>query len=152
MVDESTRYPQQRLGTGARRPGAVSVNWPLTVYFLLVIVLVMLLLALSYVLGERHREPATGAPYESGILPAGPAQVRFSPQFYLVAAFFVVFDLEAVFLFAWAVSGRALGWSAYIEVVVFVSVLLAALVYLWRAGGLDLGPRQVERGRRGRTP
>ncbi len=120
--------------------GARVLTWPLVVYFLLVLALVALMLGLSYVLGERHRQPATGTPYEGGIVPAGSVQVRFSPQFYLVAAFFVVFDLEAVFVFAWAVAGRALGWSAYVEVVIFVAVLVAALAYLWRVGGLDLVP------------
>ncbi len=132
--------------------GARALTWPLVVYFLLVVALVALMLGLSYVIGERHRQPATGTPYEGGIVPAGPVQVRFSPQFYLVAAFFVVFDLEAVFLFAWAVAGRALGWSAYVEVVVFVAVLVAALASLWRAGGLDLGSRRPQPAHGGRTP
>jgi NADH-quinone oxidoreductase subunit A len=121
--------------------------WPLAVYSCLVLALAALLLGGSYLLGERHREPATGAPYESGIVSAGSARVRFAAQFYLVAALFVVFDLEAVFLFAWAVAGRALGWTAYAEVVVFVAVLAAALVYLWRVGALDLGPRRRLDGR-----
>ncbi len=116
--------------------------WPLAVYFCLTVALAAILLGVSYALGERHREPATGAPYESGIVSAGSARVRFAPQFYLFAAFFVVFDLEAVFIFAWAVAGRALGWAAYAEVVVFVAVLVVALAYLWRAGALDLGPRR----------
>jgi NADH-quinone oxidoreductase subunit A len=116
--------------------------WPLAVYFCLVLALAALLLGASYVLGERHREPATGSPYESGIVSTGSARVRFAAQFYLFAAFFVVFDLEAAFIFAWAVAGRGLGWAAYVEVVVFVAVLVAALAYLWRVGALDLGPRR----------
>ncbi len=121
--------------------------WPLAVYVCLVLALAALLLGGSYVLGERHREPATGAPYESGIVSAGSARVRFAAQFYLLAAFFVVFDLEAVFIFAWAVAGRALGWAAYAEVVVFVAVLVAALAFLWRVGALDFAAQRPRRRR-----
>ena len=95
----------------------------------------------SYLLGQRHTEPATGAPYEGGIVSEGSARVRLSARFYLVAIFFVVFDLEAVFLFAWAVAGRETGWAGYWEVLVFIGVLVAALVYLSKAGALDWAPR-----------
>jgi NADH-quinone oxidoreductase subunit A len=111
--------------------------WPLGVYFVLVILLVAGMLLVSYFLGQRHNERATGSPYESGILSEGSAHVRLSAKFYLVAMFFVIFDLEAVFLFAWAVAVRPLGWPAFWETVVFVGILVAALVYLWRIGALD---------------
>ncbi len=114
--------------------------WPLGAYFLVVVALAALLVTASHLLGERHRAPARGAPYESGIVSQGSARVRLSVEFYLVAAFFVVFDVEAVFVFAWAVAGRALGWGAFVELLVFVGVLLAALAYLWRSGGLDFSP------------
>jgi NADH-quinone oxidoreductase subunit A len=117
--------------------GTDTVLWPLAVYFAIVIALVVVLLALSAVLGQRHRERATGLPYESGIVSTGSARLRFGARFYLLAMFFVIFDLEAAFIFAWAVALRAIGWSGYIEGVVFVGVLLAALTYLWRIGGLD---------------
>jgi NADH-quinone oxidoreductase subunit A len=117
--------------------GTDTVLWPLAVYFAIVIALVVVLLALSAVLGQRHRERATGLPYESGIVSTGSARLRFGARFYLLAVFFVIFDLEAAFIFAWAVALRAIGWSGYIEGVVFVGVLLAALRYLWRIGGLD---------------
>jgi NADH-quinone oxidoreductase subunit A len=113
--------------------------WPLVVYFVLVIVLAASMLGISYVLGERHKERATGEPYESGILSTGSARIRLSAKFYLVAMFFVIFDLEAVFIFAWAIAWRELGWVGYIEVVVFIVILLAALIYLWRLGALDWG-------------
>ncbi len=111
--------------------------WPLGVYFALVLLLVAGILVVSYLLGQRHDEPATGSPYEAGILSEGSAHVRLSAKFYLVAMFFVVFDLEAVFLFAWAVAARALGWPAFWEALIFVGILVAALVYLWRIGALD---------------
>lgn len=113
--------------------------WPLVVYFVLVIVLATGMLGISYVLGERHKERATGEPYESGILSTGSARIRLSAKFYMVAMFFVIFDLEAVFIFAWAIAWRELGWVGYIEVVVFIVILLAALIYLWRRGALDWG-------------
>jgi NADH-quinone oxidoreductase subunit A len=113
--------------------------WPLGVYFLIVLALAAILLLASYLLGERHRERATSVPYEGGVVSEGTARVRLSVEFYLVAAFFVIFDVEAVFVFAWAVAGRALGWAAYVELAVFIAVLVAALAYLWRVGALEFG-------------
>lgn len=111
--------------------------WPLVAYFAFVLVLVTATLVVSYLLGPRHTDPATREPYEGGIVSEGSARVRFSARYYLVAMFFVVFDLEAVFLFAWAGAARELGWAGYCEVLLFVGVLGAALVYLWRVGALD---------------
>jgi NADH-quinone oxidoreductase subunit A len=113
--------------------------WPLIVYFGAVIFLVAAMLGLSYILGQRHVDPATGQPYESGIVSTGSARLRLSADFYLVAMFFVIFDLEAVFLFAWAIAFRELGWGGFIEALVFVGILVAALGYLWRLGALDWG-------------
>ena len=111
--------------------------WPLVAYFAFVVLLVGVILVLSYLLGQRHFEPATGEPYEGGIVSEGSARARFSVRYYLIAMFFVVFDLEAVFLFAWAGAARELGWAGYLEVVLFVGVLVAALIYLWKVGALD---------------
>ncbi len=115
--------------------------WVLGLYFLVVLLIVASMLGLSYVLGQRHREPATGSPYESGILSEGSARVRLAAKFYLTAMFFVIFDLEAVFIFSWAVAARELGWTGYGELAVFVAILVAALAYLWRLGALDWSPR-----------
>jgi NADH-quinone oxidoreductase subunit A len=120
-------------------PQNASLLWPLLVYFGLILVVATGMLVLSYLLGERHRERATGEPYESGMPPTGSARLRVSAKFYLVAMFFVIFDLEAVFLFAWAVTFRELGWAGYIVMVTFVGILLVALIYLWRMGALDWG-------------
>jgi NADH-quinone oxidoreductase subunit A len=111
--------------------------WPLAVYLGIVVVLVLAMLGLSYVLGQRHHDRATDSPYESGILSEGSARVRLSAKFYLVAMFFVIFDLEAVFIFAWAVAVRETGWAGYAEILLFITVLLATLGYLWRVGALD---------------
>jgi NADH-quinone oxidoreductase subunit A len=111
--------------------------WPLVVYFVFVLVLVAAVLIVSYQLGQRHSEPATGEPYEGGIVSEGSAHVRLSVRYYMVAMFFVVFDLEAVFLFALAGAARQLGWAGYGEMVLFVGVLVATLIYLWKVGALD---------------
>jgi NADH-quinone oxidoreductase subunit A len=117
-----------------------SIVWPLGVYFLLVIALAAAMLTVSYLLGQQHREPDTDFPYEGGIVSTGSARLRFPAKFYMVAMLFVIFDLESVFIFAWAVAGRQLGWPGYIEVIVFVGILVIALVYLWRVGALDWAP------------
>jgi NADH-quinone oxidoreductase subunit A len=114
--------------------------WPLGLYFALVLLTVAGIVVVSHLLGERHRERSTGVPYESGMTPTGSARLRFSADFYLAVMFFVIFDVESVFIFAWAVAARELGWRGYAAVVIFVAVLLAALAYLWRVGGLDWGP------------
>jgi NADH-quinone oxidoreductase subunit A len=113
--------------------------WPAMLYAALVIVIAAALLAVSHVLGERSHHGHETVPYESGIKPAGPLPLRLSVEFFQVALFFVIFDLEAVFIFAWAVSARRLGWGGYLEIVVFIVLLFAGLVYLWREGALDWG-------------
>jgi NADH-quinone oxidoreductase subunit A len=115
--------------------------WPLAVFFVLVIILAIAIVSLSAILGQRHRERSTGEPYESGIPPTGSARIRFDVKFYLMAMFFVIFDLEAIFIFAWANSVRQLGWSGYFEIVIFIGILVLALFYLWRVGALDWGTK-----------
>jgi len=114
--------------------------WPLVLYGALVALVAGGMVGVSALLGERHRDRETDDPYESGIVSTGSARIRFSSRFYLVAMFFVVFDLESVFLYAWAVSARRVGWAGFAEATVFVAVLLAALFYLWRLGALSFGP------------
>ncbi|HKJ09213.1 MAG TPA: NADH-quinone oxidoreductase subunit A [Gammaproteobacteria bacterium] len=115
--------------------------WPIVVYFALASVLVSGLLLVSHLLGERHRpNPDSDEPFESGIVTVGYGRFRLTAQFYLMAVFFVIFDLETAFLFAWAVAFRQTGWLGYGEAMVFVTILLAALAYLWRLGALDWGP------------
>lgn len=118
--------------------------WPLAVYFGLVLVVVVGMLA-TVILGQRHQGRETGDPYESGIVSTGSARVRFSAKFYLVAMLFVIFDLEAVFLIAWAIGFREVGWVGYGGALVFVGILVAALVYEWRMGALDWGTPETRR-------
>ncbi len=115
--------------------------WPLAVYFVLAFGAVAAMIAVSYVLGERRKNGDGQGPYESGIVPSSSGKLRYSVKYYLIAMFFVVFDVESVFIFAWAVAFRELGWSGYVAMVVFIGVLLAMLAYLWRVGALDWGRR-----------
>ncbi len=98
------------------------------------------MLGLSYVLGQRHKETATNDPYEGGILSTGSARIRFSSQFYLVAMLFVIFDVETIFIFSWAIAFQELGWYGYAGMIVFLILLIVVLIYEWRAGALDFGP------------
>ncbi|HWR54651.1 MAG TPA: NADH-quinone oxidoreductase subunit A [Bryobacteraceae bacterium] len=110
--------------------------WPLGVYFVLVLLMAAFMIGGSYVLGQRRRH-SDAVPYEGGIDSEGSARVRLSAKFYLIAMFFVIFDLEAVFIFSWAVAAREAGWAGFWEVTVFIGILVGALVYLWRVGALD---------------
>ena len=121
---------------------------PLAVYAAAAVSLAAVMLGLSSLLGQRHREQATDLPYESGVASTGSARVRFDVKFYLIAMVFVVFDLETVFIFAWASAFRELGWPGYIASVIFISVLALVLLYLWRLGALDWAVGKTERGGR----
>jgi NADH-quinone oxidoreductase subunit A len=115
--------------------------WPFLIYALCVMLVVGVMIGLSYMLGERHKEKLTDEPFESGIPPTGNARLRFSSHFYLIAIFFVIFDLDAVFIMVWAISFRELGIAGYIGIVVFIGILLAVLVYEIGIKALDFGPR-----------
>lgn len=115
-------------------------NWALAFFILGVIALCAFMLGVSSLLGSKAWGRAKNEPFESGILPTGNARLRFSAKFYLVAMLFVIFDVEALYLFAWAVSVRESGWAGLIEATVFIAILLAGLVYLWRVGALDWAP------------
>jgi len=116
---------------------------PLLMYFGFSILVVTVMLLLPWLLGNRRRTRATATPFESGILPAGTLPMRMYVPFYRMAVFFVVFDLEAVFVFAWAVALKESGPGGFVAMSVFILILLAALIYLWRLGALDWRtPRQ----------
>jgi NADH-quinone oxidoreductase subunit A len=119
--------------------------WPLAVYVVAVLLLAAAMIGLSYILGERHTGRVTGEAYESGIMPTGEAWIRFDVKYYLVAMFFVIFDLESIFIFAWAVSVKEAGWGGYLAIAIFIVILMAALFYIWRMGALDWGTLKQER-------
>lgn len=114
--------------------------WPLLLYVILAVALPVIMLILSYFLGERHQEDATQEPFESGIKTTGSARMRFSIHFYAIAMFFVIFDLETVFIVSWAVAAKEVGWPAYFAVLTFILDLIAVLIYLSRIGALEFGP------------
>jgi NADH-quinone oxidoreductase subunit A len=94
---------------------------------------------LSSLLGPRNPTPEKAAPYECGMPPVGDARERQSVKFYLVAMIFLLFDIEVAFLYPWAMALRDLGWNGYVQVVLFLALLLAGYVYVWRKGVLDWG-------------
>jgi len=98
---------------------------------------------LSGLLGPRHPTPEKSAPYEGGMPAVGDARERQSVKFYLVAMIFLLFDIEVAFLYPWAMALRDLGWNGFVQVVVFVTLLLAGYVYVWRKGALDWGTEVI---------
>ena len=116
---------------------------PLIFYFGACLSITAVMLGGAYIVGQRHR-PKTAAdePFESGIVPTGDIHLRFSVHFYLLAIFFVIFDMETVFLFAWSVALKESGWSGFIEALIFISVLVATLIYLNAIGALDWRTRR----------
>jgi|SRR3954462_4655311 NADH-quinone oxidoreductase subunit A len=95
--------------------------------------------ALSQFLGPRKPSPEKSAPYECGMPAVGDARERMSVKFYLVAMIFLLFDIEVAFLYPWAMALRELGWPGFVQVVLFMALLLAGYVYVWRKGALDWG-------------
>ncbi len=131
--------------------------WSLVLYSMLVGAVVAVMLIVPGLLGERHqrkpsrrRERGTGQAYESGVAPTGNAKLRIPLQYYLIAMLFVIFDLEAVYLYGWAVSAREAGWQGFVAAAVFITLLMIALMYLWRIGALDWSRRRLPVGRAGR--
>jgi NADH-quinone oxidoreductase subunit A len=110
---------------------------PLLIFVLIVLGLLGALVTLSFVLGPSKPYKAKLAPYESGIIPDSPAHRRMSVRFYLTAMLFIIFDVEAVFFYPWAVLLRQLKWFGLIEMGVFMGILLVALAHIWRKGGLE---------------
>lgn len=113
------------------------VYFPVLVQGILAIVIAAALIVLSYLLGKRVRNAVKDTPYESGITPTGDARGRFSVKFYLVAMLFILFDIEAIFLYPWAVVYRELKMFGFIEMLVFVTLILSGFFYVWRKGALD---------------
>jgi NADH-quinone oxidoreductase subunit A len=91
-------------------------------------------------IGPRAPNPIKAQPFECGNIPAGPqspVKHRLSVKFYIVALLFILFDMEAVFLFPWAVVFRELGWAGFYSMITFAAVLALGLVYVWKKGALD---------------
>ena len=110
---------------------------PLAIYAVIVLAVVGLMLTLSFVLAPVKRYRSKLQPYESGIVPTDPARKRLSVRFYLTAMLFIIFDVEAVFFYPWAVILHQLRWYGVIEMFVFMLILIVALAHIWRKGGLE---------------
>mgnify|MGYP006199625377 CR=1 FL=1 len=117
-------------------------HWAFAIYVVAAICLCLIMIGLAALLGGRAYGRAKNNPFESGIDSVGNARLRFSAKFYLVAMFFVIFDVEALYLFAWSVSVRESGWVGFIEATIFITLLLVGLIYLWRIGALDWAPKK----------
>jgi NADH-quinone oxidoreductase subunit A len=101
------------------------------------LLLIGVLLFLTWWLGEKKPSMEKLRPYECGIIPTGSARIPYPVPFYLVAIFFLVFDVEAVFIFAWAIAFHELGWTGWLQISFFIVILLLSLLYVWKKGGLD---------------
>jgi NADH-quinone oxidoreductase subunit A len=113
--------------------------FPILVQAVIAMALAAGLLGASWLLGKRVRNRIKDMPYESGIAPTGNARERFSVKFYLVAMLFILFDIEAIFLYPWVVIYREPGmaWLAFSEMLIFVVLILSGFFYIWKKGALD---------------
>jgi NADH-quinone oxidoreductase subunit A len=130
--------------TGALGGEAAPGYWDyvsIGLYTVMVFALLGVIMFLAGWLGKRRPNPEKDSPYESGIIPAGSARLKFPVQFYLVAIFFIIFDLEAVFIYSWAVAFDLLGWPGFWYILFFIAALAAGLAYIWKKKGLEWGPR-----------
>ena len=119
-------------------------HWAFAIYVIGAITICLVMIGLAALLGGRAYGRTKNKPLESGVDSVGSARLRFSAKFYLVAMFFVIFDVEALYLFAWSVSVRESGWVGFIEATIFIGLVLIGLIYLWRIGALDWSPRKPQ--------
>jgi len=110
---------------------------PVLIHFLVVVAVAAAILGLSAWVGVKRPSRVKLSPYECGIPPVGDARERFSVSFYLVAMLFILFDVEVVFLYPWAVIFKSLKWFGFVEMLLYIAILLAGYVYLWKKGALD---------------
>jgi NADH-quinone oxidoreductase subunit A len=111
--------------------------FPVLVQIAIAVVVAAALVAISYFIGQRVKDRVKDSPYECGIAPTGSARERFSVKFYLVGIVFILFDIEAVFLYPWAVVYRELKMFAFVEMLLFIVLVLVGFFYVWKKGALD---------------
>ena len=114
--------------------------YELVIYTVVTVVLITVLLLAAWWLGDKRYSSAKSQAYESGVIPSGNARLAWPVPFYLVAIFFIVFDVESAFIFTWAVVWDQLGMAGLIQITVFIVILTAGLIWLWLKGGLNWGP------------
>src|ERR1700736_5740664 len=119
--------------------------FPVVVQIVIAIALAAGLIGASSLLGKRAKSPLKDTPYESGMAPVGSARERFSVKFYLVGMIFILFDIEAVFLYPWAVVYRELKMFAFVEMLLFIVLILSGFFYIWKKGALDWSAEQYTR-------
>jgi NADH-quinone oxidoreductase subunit A len=117
-------------------PGILALG----VFTLMGLVLILAFLFLAGWLGEKKPNPEKLRPYECGVIPTGTARFPYPVAFYLIATFFLIFDVEAAYIFSWAVAFDRLGWLGWLQISFFIVVLLVSLFYIWKKGGLEWGP------------
>lgn len=115
--------------------------WPIAAYFVILVAMLIFMMVLSHILGPKTISRAKNIPYESGIVSVDSNKTRFGNHFFLYAIFFVIFDLETIFLFAWVIAFDEVGWLGFVEASIFIIVLLVALIYLIRIGAIDFKNR-----------
>ena len=119
---------------------------PLLLHFGIAIGLAGVIVTLSWLIGQHKPNRAKLSPYECGVQPIGDARKRFSVKFYMVAMLFILFDVEAVFLYPWAVILKELKMFGFWEMIVYIGVFLVGLFYVWKKGVLDWGLAASKRG------
>src|SRR5215467_8471885 len=118
--------------------------FPIIVQVIIAIAVAAGLIGISALLGQRRKSPLKDTPYESGMAPVGSARERFSVKFYLVGMIFILFDIEAVFLYPWAVVYRELKLFGFFEMLIFVAVVLIGFFYVWKKGALDWAQKESQ--------
>ena len=122
-------------------PGVFS----LTIFGVLILVFIASQLFVARWLGEKKKSVEKSRAYESGVIPTGSARLRYPVPFYMVAIFFLLFDVEAAFIFSWAIAFKELGWAGWLQISFFIVVLVLGLIYIWNKGGLEWGPKAKKR-------
>ena len=134
-------------------PTTYAETWfPVLIQIIIAVGVATAMIGLSALLGRRIKDSVKSMPYESGMLPVGNARERFSVKFYLVAMVFILFDIEAIFLYPWAVVYRQLKRFAFFELLLFIVLVLCGFYYIWKKGVLDwsVAERHIVRSREGR--
>jgi NADH-quinone oxidoreductase subunit A len=121
-------------------PGVLALG----LFTFMALALVICILFVSSWLGERKPNPEKLRPYECGIIPTGTARFHYPVAFYLIATFFLIFDVEAAFIYSWAIAFDRLGWLGWLQISFFMFILLVSLFYIWKKGGLEWGPKPRE--------
>lgn len=131
-------------------PTSYAETWfPVLIQIIIALGVAGAMIGLSALLGKRVRDPVKSSPYESGMKPVGNARERFSVKFYLVAMVFILFDIEAIFLYPWAVIYRQLRLFAFFEMLLFIVLVLCGFFYIWKKGVLDWSTDEQRRQQRG---